>query len=285
MRSLIFSSLAIAAGLAISSGISSASGQTVVLSTGFNGILLAPIEPGVATLTGVQLYDGLGPAGNQFGGNFLRSPTGNVVTITLTGLPAHAGLNIDFLFAAIDSLDGTGSYPEGDFLRVNVDGNTIFRESFANATAQQDQSYVPAAGVQLARRIDLGFSGPGSYYTDSAYNMYNEPRFHNIAHTASSVTITFLMEGPGIQSLEDESWAMDNLRITVLDVIACPADFNRDGFVEDADFTIFVVAYNILDCADPAMTAGCPADINGDGVVDDSDFTLFVAAYNELVCP
>jgi len=281
MRTSILSSLALAAGLAISS----ASGQTVVLSTGFNGILLAPIEPGVATLTGVQQYAGLGPVDNQFGGNFLRSPTGNVVTITLTGLPAHSAISIDFLFAAIDSLDGTGSYPEGDFLRVNVDGNTIFRESFANATAQQDQSYVPAPNVQLARRIDLGFSGPGSYYTDSAYNMYNEPRFHNIAHTASSVTISFLMEGPGIQSLEDESWAMDNLRITVLDSIPCPADFNGDGFVDDSDFTNFVVGYNILDCADPTMAAGCPADINGDGFVEDSDFTLFVVAYNELVCP
>lgn len=281
MRAFICSSLALAAGLAISS----ASGQTVVLSTNFNGILLAPIEPGVATLTGVQLYAGLGPVGNQFGGNFLRSPTGNVVTITLTGLPAHAAISIDFLFAAIDSLDGTGTFPEGDFLRVDVDGNTIFRESFANALESQDQTYVPAPGVLLARRVDLGFNGPGGYFTDSAYNMANEPRFHNLAHTASSVVLKFQMEGPGIQDLNDESWAMDNLRITVLDSVPCPADFNHDGLVEDSDFTIFVAGYNILDCADPAMAAGCPADINGDGFVDDADFTLFVVAYNALLCP
>jgi len=282
MRSWILSSFAVAAGVAISS----ASAQTVVLSTGFNGILLAPIEPGVAMLTGVQEYSGLGPVGNQFGGNFLRSPTGNVVTITLTGLPSHSALDIDFLFAAIDSLDGTGSNPPlGDFFRVTIDGTEIFRESFANATAGQDQSYVPAPGVLLSRRWDLGFSGPGNYYTDSAYNMYNEPRFHSIPHSASSVVITFLVEGPGIQPLDDESWAMDNLRITVLDSIPCPADFNGDGFVDDSDFTIFVAGYNILDCADPTMDASCPADINGDGAVDDSDFTLFVVAYNELICP
>lgn len=65
----------------------------------------------------------------------------------------------------------------------------------------------------------------------------------------------------------------------------CPSDFNSDGFVDDADFLLFVVGYNILDCADPAMPAGCPADINGDGFVDDADFTLFVVAYNELLCP
>jgi len=65
----------------------------------------------------------------------------------------------------------------------------------------------------------------------------------------------------------------------------CPSDLNHDGFVDDSDFSIFVVGYNILDCADPTMPPGCPADINGDGFVDDSDFTLFVAAYNELLCP
>ncbi|MBX3380030.1 MAG: hypothetical protein KF805_08030 [Phycisphaeraceae bacterium] len=53
----------------------------------------------------------------------------------------------------------------------------------------------------------------------------------------------------------------------------------------DADFVIFVAAYNILDCSGPSMPPGCPADLNGDGVVDDGDFIVFVPAYNELVCP
>ncbi|MBS0190830.1 MAG: hypothetical protein U0573_02920 [Phycisphaerales bacterium] len=65
----------------------------------------------------------------------------------------------------------------------------------------------------------------------------------------------------------------------------CPADLNNDGQVDDADFSIFVVAYNLLDCADPAMPAGCPADLNRDGVVDDADFSIFVVAYNDLICP
>ena len=41
----------------------------------------------------------------------------------------------------------------------------------------------------------------------------------------------------------------------------------------------------MLDCADPAMPAGCPADLNGDGVVDDADFVIFLPAYDALVCP
>ena len=65
----------------------------------------------------------------------------------------------------------------------------------------------------------------------------------------------------------------------------CPADLNSDGFVDDADFVIFADAYNLLDCADPAMPAGCPADLSADGLVDDADFVVFAAAYNELLCP
>jgi PEP-CTERM motif len=175
----------------------------------------AEISPGVAALTGVQGYAGLGAAGRQFGGSFLRSPTGNEVSLTLSGLPTHTSLSIGFLFAAIDSLDGTGSFPQGDFLNIKVDGVSIFRESFANAQAGDIQSYVPPAGGELARRVDLGFSGPGSFYTDSAYDFFIEPRLQNLAHSGSTLTLSWIMEGPGIQSLEDESWAMDRLEVTI----------------------------------------------------------------------
>lgn len=181
----------------------------------FNGTLPAEITPGSATLTGVQGYAGLGPAGNQFGGNFLRSATGNTVTLSLTGLPAHDTISLEFLFAAIDSLDGTGTFPAGDFFKIVFDGVTLFSESFANALPTQIQSYVPPAGVELARHVDLGFNGPGGYYTDSAYNLGADPRFANFAHTGSAATIDFFIYGPGNQSLDDESWAMDNLRVSV----------------------------------------------------------------------
>ena len=32
------------------------------------------------------------------------------------------------------------------------------------------------------------------------------------------------------------------------------------------------------------MAAGCPADFNGDSLVDDADFAVFVNAYNQLIC-
>ena len=188
----------------------------VVFTSDFNTPVV-PVEftPNTAFITGVQGYAGLGPVGNQFGGSFLRSQTANRVTLRLTNLPPHSAVSIAFLFAAIDSLDGTGASPAGDFFHVTLDGVTIFNESFANATPDQIQSYVPPSGVQLARRVDLGFSGPGSYFTDSAYNLGADPVFSNLPHSASSLTLDFIIEGSGGQSLDDESWAMDNLSVTL----------------------------------------------------------------------
>jgi hypothetical protein len=196
-------------------GAAAAHSATNVFLDNFDAALPAQVDAGSALLTGVQGFGGLGPAGNTFSGKFLRSATGNLVSLTLTGLPTHSTISVAFLFAAIDSLDGTGSFPSGDYFRVTLDGQQIFRESFANATPSQFQSYVPAPGVELARHADLGFSGPGSFYTDSAYDFGAEPAFANLAHTASSATFTFQIEGQGIQDLNDESWAMDNLRVSV----------------------------------------------------------------------
>jgi len=67
-------------------------------------------------------------------------------------------------------------------------------------------------------------------------------------------------------------------------LILCSGDLNADNMVDDADFVLFLVQYNILDCGDPTMRPGCSADLNSDGMVDDADFQVFVPAYEQLVC-
>ena len=141
--------------------------------------------------------------------------TGNVVTVTFTNLPAHTSVNLAFLFAAIDSLDGAGAFPAGDYFKITLDGAVIFRESFSNATTSQVQTYLSPPGVELARRVDLGFEGPGSFYTDSAYDMGADPQFQLIPHTASTLTLTFEIESSALQGLNDESWGIDDLRLSL----------------------------------------------------------------------
>lgn len=70
------------------------------------------------------------------------------------------------------------------------------------------------------------------------------------------------------------------LRLTL-----CPADFDSNQFVDDADFVIFAQQYDEFACADLSMPGGCIADLNGDGFVDDADFVYFAAAYADFLCP
>lgn len=65
----------------------------------------------------------------------------------------------------------------------------------------------------------------------------------------------------------------------------CPADLNGDTLVDDADFSMFIVQYDMLDCEDENMPYFCSADLNGDAMVDDADFSIFIVAYDTLLCP
>lgn len=65
----------------------------------------------------------------------------------------------------------------------------------------------------------------------------------------------------------------------------CPADLNGDNQVDDSDFVLFALAYDVLDCLDPAMSVGCAADLDNDAMVGDPDFVLFAQAYDALTCP
>lgn len=199
--------------LAPDAAIDAPPGPATAISTDFEGALPPGIDVGDCAGTPSQGYAPLGPEGNKFGPTFLRCQTGNTIVVNVSGLPPHSKLSIGFLFAAIDSLDGTGSFPAGDFMKITLDGAQIFRESFANADPNQVQSYVAPAGGELARHVDLGFSGPGGNYTDSAYDMNVDPRFWDLPHTGTNATINFTLEGEGVQSLDDESWAIDNLRV------------------------------------------------------------------------
>lgn len=86
---------------------------------------------------------------------------------------------------------------------------------------------------------------------------------------AGTTTLNFLI-GDAIDYIFDSTVYLSPLTLT------CPADLNGDGVVDDADFTIFSVAYNNLD--DPR------GDLNGDGITNDDDFTLFAPAYDNYYC-
>jgi hypothetical protein len=106
---------------------------------------------------------------------------------------------------------------------------------------------------------------------------------------SATISITGITKGPALQFraiVSDACSGLGNGPISdVATLSACGADVaNCDGLVDDLDFQVFVVSYDILDCADPAMPAQCSSDLNNDGFVDDQDFQLFVVAYDTLIC-
>lgn len=192
-----------------------AKADTQVFFTDFEGGLPAEITAAGAGIEAVQGYSGLGPSGNQFGGNFLRYTAQQLhnTTITLTGLPAHDHLKLSFLLAVIDSWDGT------ELLQVEIDGVQVFSHWFQIATGDAS-SYVAPTGGLLSSGTNLGFSCCTYYGRDRAYNMDVEPAF-TVPHTASTVTIVLKLNAvPGggasfWQGGGDESWAVDNVSVSV----------------------------------------------------------------------
>jgi len=143
-----------------------------------------------------------------------------------------------------------------------------------------------AAGGMQVGYADVGGRRRASLWTGTAASWVDLSAFRpagigtcqaNAIWIAGGVTY---VAGRGFNSIEfrDEAllWSQK---------APCKGDLNGDGFVDDSDFLFFVVAYNVLDCTDPAMPAGCPSDLNGDSFVDDADFSVFVVAYNALICP
>ena len=96
--------------------------------------------------------------------------------------------------------------------------------------------------------------------------------------------LNFTGPNDGVMIRQSSNFAIASQFITH-NAFACPCDLNADQFVDDMDFSVFIVAYEQLVCSEPASPETCPADFTGDSVVDDSDFQVFVRAYNEFICP
>lgn len=158
---------------------------------------------GARSVVSTQGYSAVG-----FGSRFLHNATGNssapiATTITLTNLPEHDSVDIGFLLAIIDSWDGSNPTFGPDRLQVRLDGSLILNEIFTTSSV-----ITPF----LTSAANYGFNGS---FPDRAYNFNAFPSFTNIAHTADSLTLSFIAAGSGYQGGTDESYAIDNISISV----------------------------------------------------------------------
>lgn len=167
-------------------------------------------------------------------GDFLGNASVNpalATVLTLTGLPTHDSINLDFLLAIVNSWDGVDGGASPDIFSVIIDGVTIFSEAFDNFV-EASQTYVPPDGVLLTPRIptpadfapegfaNLGFDtglGQQAVWGDALYSMGRDPLFDNIAHTSDTLTIEWVASGAGYQGGSNEAWALDNIIVSIND--------------------------------------------------------------------
>lgn len=164
------------------------------------------------------------PTPYGFGPRTFLGEFGNeTVTLSLADLGWHSGVQLDFDLYLIRSWDGSSGgaalYDYGnDVFRVTASGGLALLEATFSNGNPAGQTFGPAAAnpaftgaaeaYSLGYVFDDGILGI-SQVMDSVY------RFSfNFAHSSSLLAFDF--SGIGLQGLEDESWGLDNVRVSLL---------------------------------------------------------------------
>lgn len=255
-----------------------------------------------ATIGGVSALSAPGLAGADIA--LLASTTGGISAITPLSASEQTALNSFVLagrgaviFTDNDSFAGAGSQPANLSLLapfgMTCNGTGLGWQRFATVS-DPHASPVTDGPFGLCQSFSVGWSGwfnvLGSATSLATLNDNGQAALAVIPRGAlgpgSGAVVLFsdcTMIGDGYFPAANQALVLNAIAFAAEP--GCAGDLNADGLVDDADFSLFVVAYNLLDCADGSMPAGCPSDFNRDGFVDDADFGIFVVSYNELVCP
>ncbi|MGB9603441.1 MAG: hypothetical protein ACPMAG_11685, partial [Limisphaerales bacterium] len=117
----------------------------------------------------------------------------NSISLALTNLNVGQNYTLAFDFYALDSWDG-GS----DYFNVFVNGNQVFHYSFNNVGGNQSYPGSPA---------QFGSFGFNTGYNDAIY------RYITVSFTASTNSATITFQGQNLESIDNESWGIDNVAV------------------------------------------------------------------------
>ncbi|GEM_PF-1984241 len=153
------------------------------------------------------------PAGGR---RFLGEFVNQTASLTLNNLPAHTKATVSFDLFILKSWDGSGNWCCGpDIFDLSVAGGpNLLRATLSNSGSGGNFQTYPGnypgtdiPGRSGAFEVDtLGYGG------DTVYRLT-----HTFSHTGGSLKLDF--SGTGLQSLEDESWGLDNVVVRVDQVI------------------------------------------------------------------
>jgi uncharacterized repeat protein (TIGR02543 family) len=164
------------------------------------------------------------PCGTSFIGEFGNQS----VTVTLQSLPAHSLVTVSFDLFIIRSWDGNqvndlsflnaspyspDSIVGPDIWQFQAGGNTLLHTSFSN-NVTFSQAY-PGSYPGGSYPAQTGASVVNSLcYTYGPYNMSAVyPMRYTFAHTGDTLVLDF--SAMGLQVISDESWGLDNVKVSV----------------------------------------------------------------------
>lgn len=163
------------------------------------------------------------PTPYWFGPRTFLGEFGNeTVSLNLAGLASHSSLLLEFDLYLIRSWDGSSigtAFDYGnDSFKVSIgDGPVLLDETFANGNPA-GQSYGPLAlnpyHTGSAEQYSLGYwfqdgIQQNGQVMDSVYRMSFQ-----FASQADQLTLNFT--GYGLQGIDDESWGLDNVRVSAV---------------------------------------------------------------------
>lgn len=142
--------------------------------------------------------------------NFLGRFANHRVNLTLDTI-AGAEYRLTYDFFAIDSWDGISANWGHDYFNVHVNDEEFFRAAFSNGANQDWSQTVAGRPTEGGPGVNLGFNGS---WSDSIYRGMSV----DFLATSSVTTISFF--GQGLQGVNDESWGIDNVGVSMLSVPA-----------------------------------------------------------------
>ncbi|HQT30080.1 MAG TPA: PEP-CTERM sorting domain-containing protein [Thiobacillus sp.] len=163
------------------------------------------------------------PTPYPFGARSFLGEFGNdTVSLNLSGLTPHSALTLSFDLYLIRTWDGSSIGTASDFgndsFKVAVgNGPVLLDATFSNGNTA-GQTFGPAAiNPQLtgaAETYSLGYVVPASILAapqvmDSVYTLR-----YTFAHSADQLTLDF--SGYGLQAMDDESWGLDNVHVSMV---------------------------------------------------------------------
>jgi len=167
--------------------------------------------------------------------------------------------------AIIDTWDGSSGGSHPDFFNVSVDGSLVFSETFANFLDPHTQSYT---GLPLVGLTGLAVT-PSKL--DSAYAM----ALHDIPHWDSTMVVSWWASGAGWQGGDDESWAIDNVDVTLnasagdltvsTNTTLGPGEYTYDELFVTGGATLSLNGAVTLNCANLTIDADSRISANGRG--------------------